>query len=392
MTTFTESHLLASIPASQSIATAQRARDLIATGKDIISVVIGEPDFATPASVIDAAARAAHQGQTRYTPVMGTPQLRAAVARKFSEENQLDYDPNNEIIIGTGAKQLIYEALMATLNPGDEVIICAPYWVSYPSITRLAGALPRIIQTDPCNNFVPTAGQLDKAINKKTRWLVLNYPNNPSGAVASAEQYAGLAEVLEQYPQIHVLSDEIYEHICYDGLRFHSFAASSVAMKERTLVVNGISKAYAMTGWRIGYAAGPKALIALMAKLQSHVTGGANAVSQAAALAALNMDQQLLKERQQIYQRRRDLALEILCSNKSLEVVVPKGAFYIFVRPRIDQSFTRQTMADFLLNYGVAVAPGEAFGAAGWFRISIAIEEYSLKAACERIVHAFNSL
>ncbi|MPT40115.1 MAG: pyridoxal phosphate-dependent aminotransferase [Achromobacter sp.] len=385
-----QSHLLAGVPASQSIAAGQRARDLKAAGHDIVAVTVGEPDFATPPEVIEAAFAAARDGQTKYTPVSGTVGLRQAIARKFQQENALVYDPSAEILVGTGAKQVIYDALIATLNPGDEVIIVAPYWVSYPSIARMAGATPVFIEASPEHGLVPTAAQLEAAITPRTRWLMLNYPNNPSGAIASREQYAALAKVLERYPDILVMSDEIYEHIRFDGSAFISFGAITPEMRERTLVVNGVSKAFGMTGWRIGYAGGPRAVIAAMTKLQSHVTGGASAVSQAAAQAALQMDPAILAQRAAIYEQRRDLVCGLLAASPALDVVRPSGAFYVFVRVRDTEVLGGRPVDDFLLDHGVAVIAGEAFGSPGWFRISIATHDADLRAACARILSAFS--
>ncbi|GAA5232184.1 pyridoxal phosphate-dependent aminotransferase [Verticiella sediminum] len=386
-----QSRLLAAVSSSQSIATAQRARDLIAQGHDIVSVTIGEPDFPTPPAVIEAAFAAARQGATRYTPVPGTAALRCAIAGKFVSENGMAYDPDGEVFVATGAKQVIYDALTATLNPDDEVVVFAPYWVSYPTIARLCGATPVIVATRAENGFVPTAEELASALTPRTRWVMLNYPNNPTGAVATRAQYEALAQVLEARPDVFVLSDEIYEHIRYDDRPFTSFGSVSEAMRTRTLVVNGVSKAYGMTGWRIGYAGGPRPLIAAMAKLQSHVTGGASAIGQAAALAALGSDPGLLRERAAEYRARRDLVLNRLANCPALEALEPKGAFYVFVR-MLDAARTGGKAVDeFLLDHGVAVIAGDGFGAPGWFRISIATSIEELERACARIVAAFGA-
>ena len=389
MTNSPESHLLSRVPSSPSIAAAQRARDLKAAGHDIVSVTIGEPDFPTPARVIEAAFQAAKDGETRYTPVNGTLSLRTAIAHKFLTENHLEYSPDTEIVVATGAKQIIYGALTATLNPGDEVIIVAPYWVSYPSIALMSGALPVIVQALPEHGMVPTAEQLEQAITPRTRWLILNYPNNPSGAMASREQYEAIAQVLGRHPQILVLSDEIYEHIRYDGAEFISFAAVSTAMKERSLIVNGVSKAYGMTGWRIGYAGGPSSVIKAISKLQSHTTGGTSAISQAAAAAALAMGPALPLERSTVYQRRRNLVCDRLSSCLSLRVLRPSGAFYVFVEILDSAPLAGRAVDEVLLDHGVAVIPGEAFGLPGWFRISIATSDSELEKACTRILEAF---
>ena len=383
------SRLLAAVPASQSIAAAQRARDLIASGRDIVSTTIGEPDFPTPPAVIEAAFAAARDGAPRYTAVPGTPALRAAIAAKFERENGLAYDPAKEIIVATGAKQVIYDALTATLNPGDEVIVFAPYWVSYPTIARLCGATPVIVPTRAENGFVPTADELRAALTPRTRWVMLNYPNNPTGAVATRAQYEALAQVLEAHPDVLVLSDEIYEHIRYDDQPFVSFANIGAGMRNRTLVVNGVSKAYGMTGWRIGYAAGPQPLVAAMTKLQSHITGGASAIGQAAALAALGSDPALLRERAAQYRARRDLVVARLAGCARLQAVEPRGAFYVFVRLLEPGVPDGRPVDDFLLDHGVAVIAGDGFGAPGWFRISIATSLGELERACERIRAAF---
>ncbi|MGE0807157.1 MAG: pyridoxal phosphate-dependent aminotransferase [Burkholderiaceae bacterium] len=380
-----QSARLAAVPSSPSIAAAQRARDLKTAGADLISVTIGEPDFATPPEVIEAAYAAARRGETRYTPVPGTLELRQAAADKFRTENSLNYDPRNEIIVGNGAKQLIYGALTATLDPGDEVIIFAPYWVSYPTIAQLAGAVPVIVPTQPQHGFFPTAEALEAAITERTRWVVLNYPNNPTGAIASHAQLAAFAEVLRRHPRILVLSDEIYEHIRFDGLPFASFGAFE-DLRERSLLLNGVSKAYAMTGWRIGYGAGPRALIAAMSKLQSHTTGGACAISQAAAVAALRMGAELPRQRSDVYERRRNLVLERLGASPLIELFRPSGAFYVFARPRGRAAQRADTLDVHLLAHGVAVIGGAGFGMPDWFRMSIATSDDLLATACDRIL------
>lgn len=389
MQEFPQSRLVAAVPSSPSLATAQRARDIQAAGGDLVSLTIGEPDFPTPPEVVEAALAAARRGETRYTPVTGTTALRAAIAAKFAQENGLHYDPASQILVSTGAKQAIYNALTATLDPCDEVIVFAPYWVSYPSIAQLVGARPVVIATRPEHGFVPRPEDLAAAITSRTRWVVLNYPNNPSGAVASLEQYAALAEVLARHPGIRVLSDEIYEHICYDGIVAPSFASVSPQMRERTLVINGLSKAYAMTGWRLGYAAGPRDIIAAMSKLQSHMTGGTSAVGQAAAVAALAMGSSYAARQAAAYEQRRDLVLTRLAASGALRAVKPNGAFYVFVQVLPHRLPDAASVADYLLDHGVAVIDGAAFGYPGWFRISVTVGQEALEAGCERILKAF---
>ncbi|MGE4339767.1 MAG: pyridoxal phosphate-dependent aminotransferase [Pigmentiphaga sp.] len=386
---FPQSKLVAAVPSSPSLATAQRARDIQASGGDLVSLTIGEPDFPTPPEVVEAALTAARRGETRYTPVTGTAALRSAITNKFARENGLEYDPASQILVATGAKQAIYNAFTATLDPSDEVIVFAPYWVSYPSIAQLVGARPVVIATNHEHDFIPRPEDLEAAITSRTRWVVLNFPNNPSGAVASLAQYTALAEVLERHPGIRILSDEIYEHICYDGAAAPSFASVSPQIQARTLVINGVSKAYAMTGWRIGYAAGPRDIIAAMSKLQSHMTGGTSAVSQAAAVAALAMGSSYAAKQVAAYEQRRDLVLARLAASDALRAVKPRGAFYVFVQVLPHRMPATTSVADYLLDYGVAVIDGAAFGYPGWFRISIAVGEAALESGCARILKAF---
>ncbi|MCY3875376.1 MAG: pyridoxal phosphate-dependent aminotransferase [Rhodobacteraceae bacterium] len=366
--------------------TAKRLRD---QGRDIIDLSEGEPDFPTPPHVIAAAHAAALAGKTKYTPVAGTPELRAAVARKFRKENNLEFKPD-EIVVGTGAKQLVFNALMSTLERGDEVIIPAPYWVSYPEIVEIAGGKPVIVRTAEHDDFKLRPDALEAAINEKTRWLILNSPGNPSGAVYASEELGQLADVVRQHAGIGILTDEIYEKIVFDGSPFQSFGAVAMDLRDRTLTVNGVSKTYAMTGWRIGYAGGPRNLIAAMVKLQGQSTTNASSIGQAAALAALTGPQDFLPGWLEHYVQRRNLVERQLSDIPGLRIPRPEGAFYLFLDCRqllSRQGITRDTeLAEVLIEQaGVVTVPGSEFGTPGYIRICFARPEADLEAACSRI-------
>ena len=375
----------------------QRARALRAEGRDIVGLTAGEPDFDTPAHIREAATRAMTAGQTRYTDVGGTAALREAIREKFARENGLDYNAD-EVIVSAGAKQIIFNAFMCTLEAGDEVIVPAPYWVSYPDIALLADGVPVIIEGRAEQGFKLQPDALERAITPRTRWLVLNGPNNPSGANYSNDELVGLAEVLNRHPHVWVLTDDIYEHLLYDGRSFDTIAQVAPELKERTLTINGVSKAYAMTGWRIGYAGAPAALIKAMTKLQSQSTSNPASVSQAAALAALTGPQDFITVNKQRFETRRNLIVDALNQIDGITCARPDGAFYVF--PSCDALFglrtpegqviaNRDDWVMHLLNaQNLAVLQGSAYGIGAHFRISFAANEEKLLEGCRRIALA----
>ncbi len=392
---------LSQIKPSPTLAISEKARELIRQGQDVISLSAGEPDFDTPTFVKQAAVNAIWDGATKYTAVGGSVALREAIARKFARENGLKYELD-EIISSVGAKHILYNALMATLNPGDEVIIPAPYWVSYPDMVTLAGGESVIVPTSEGQGFKLTPAQLDAAITPKTKWLVLNSPGNPTGSAYTETELKALGEVLLKYPQVYVLSDDIYEHILYDGLTFNTLAHVVPKLKSRVLTINGVSKAYAMTGWRIGYAGGPKEIIKAMTKIQSQSTSNPCSIAQAAAIAALDGDQRFLQERTADFQHRRDVIVKGINAIEGLSCLSPEGAFYIFVNV---SSLIRQTpeksapfaddleVTKFLLEKAmVAVVPGSAFGAPGFVRLSYATSLELIEKALLRIDQAVSTL
>lgn len=388
---------LARIKPSPTIAVTTKASELKAAGKDVIGLGAGEPDFNTPDFVIEAAYAAMKRGETRYTAVDGTPALKDAISAKFKRDNGLIYD-RSQITVGAGGKQVLYNALMATLNLGEEVIIPAPYWVSYPDMTLLAEGVPVFIKCAEKNGFKLTAADLEAAITPKTKWLILNSPSNPTGAAYSYDEMKALTDVLLRYPHVWVMSDDIYEHLVYDGFKFCTPAQVEPELYERTLTCNGASKAYAMTGWRIGYAAGPKELIKTMGSVQSHSTSNPCSISQAAAVAALNGDQSFLKGWCEAYKARRDMVVDMLNEAEGLRCAKPEGAFYVYAScegcmgKRTPEGQTITTDGDFvtylLESVGVAAVQGEAFGLSPYFRISYATSTESLKEACSRIQSA----
>lgn len=388
------SQTLARVKPSPTIAITGRARELAESGRDIISLSAGEPDFDTPAHIREAAKAAIDAGHTRYTAVDGIPALKRAICDKFARENGLDYTPA-EVSVGTGGKQILYNALVATLNQGDEVIIPAPYWVSYPDMVLLAGGTPVIIQADMASGYRITPEQLEAAITPNTKWLILNSPSNPTGAGYAEAHMRALTEVLLRHPQVWVLADDIYEHLVFDDFRFVSPAQVEPALKSRTLTMNGVSKAYAMTGWRIGYGAGPKELIGAMAKLQSQSTSNPCSISQYAALAALTGPQDYIADSRAVFQRRRDLVVAGLNACPGIECPVPEGAFYVYpsIKALIGKTSAGGTLiaddeafATALLDEtGVAVVFGAAFGLSPHFRISYATADAVLADACARI-------
>jgi aspartate aminotransferase len=392
---------LASIKPSPTIAVTNLARELRAAGRDVIGLGAGEPDFDTPDTIKDAAIAAIRAGQTKYTAVDGTPELKAAVAAKFRRENGLDYRLD-EISVGTGGKQIIYNALMATLDPGDEVVVPAPYWVSYPDMVLLAGGTPVFVTCPDQTGFKLRAEDLDAAITPRTKWLILNSPSNPTGAAYSAAELGELTDVLLRHPQVWLLTDDIYEHLVYDDFRFVTPLAVEPALRSRCLTMNGVAKAYAMTGWRIGYAGGPTELIKAMAKVQSQSTSNPCSISQAAAVAALTGPQDFIAERAAIFRQRRDLVVELLNQARGLRCHRPEGAFYVYPScagvigrrtPDGDELADSEGFARYLLeSAGVAVVHGAAFGMDPYFRISYATSTELLDEACRRIIRACDAL
>jgi len=388
------SESLGRIQPSLTIAATQKARELKAAGRDVIGLGAGEPDFDTPDNIKDAAIAAIRRGETKYTNVEGIAELRKAVAAKFKRENGLDYAPS-QTFISPGGKMIIYTALMATLNPGDEVICVAPYWVSYPDIVLLAGAKPVIVEARIEDGFRLTPQALEAAITPKTKWLIFNQPSNPTGACYSREQLKALTDVLMKHPQVWILTDDMYEHLVYGGFKFHTIAQVEPRLYERTLTMNGVSKAYAMTGWRIGYCGAPEPLIKAMAKLQSQTVSGASSISQWASVEALNGPQDFIPKFQSIFEERRDLVVSMLNQANGIECPKPEGAFYVYpsIRRLIGKSApsgkTIATDEDFavelLESEGVAVVHGAAFGLSPFFRISYATSNAALEEACRRI-------
>jgi len=394
------SNSLKKIKPSPTLAVTQKAKELKAAGKDVIGLGAGEPDFDTPENIKQAAIDAINRGETKYTAVDGTPKLKKAIVEKFRRENKLNYDLN-QISVGTGGKQIIYNAMMATVNQGDEVIIPAPYWVSYPDIVLLAGGNPIIVKCTENENFKITPEKLKDSITTKTKWLILNSPSNPTGSCYSEKEIKSLAKVLIENKQVYILSDDIYEHIIYGNFNFFTIAQIK-ELKDRTLTMNGVSKSYAMTGWRIGYGAGPKEIIKAMAKIQSQSTTNPSSISQAAAVEALNGTQNFIIERSKAFQERRDFVVKSLNEIKGLNCLNPDGAFYVFpncsklLNKKDKKGKLLKTDSDFveslLENNGVAVVQGSAFGLEGYFRISYATSMQNLKNALKKISEFCNSL
>lgn len=385
---------LSRIQPSATIAVTSKARELKAAGRDVIGLGAGEPDFDTPDNIKKAAIDAINRGETKYTAVEGIPELRKAIAAKFKRENGLDYDPA-ECFVAPGGKPIIYNAMMATLNPGDEVVIPAPYWVSYPDIVLLAGGTPVFVEGKLQHGYKITASELEAAITDKTKWFIFNSPSNPSGAAYTYDEIKALTDVLVKYPHVWILSDDMYEHLVYDGFEYFTPAQVEPSLKDRTLTMNGVSKAYAMTGWRIGYCAGPIQLIKAMNKIQSQSTSNPTSISQWAAVEALNGTQDFIPKNADLFKRRRDLVVSILNEAPGLNCPTPEGAFYVYPScagvigktskggKRIDND--EDFVTALLEEEGVAVVHGAAFGLSPNFRISYATSEESLKEACSRI-------
>ena len=385
---------LARIKPSATIAVTNKARVLTAAGRDVIGLGAGEPDFDTPENIKEAAIRAIREGKTKYTAVDGMPELKDAIAKKFKRENNLTYKAS-EITVGTGGKQVLYNALMATLNPGDEVIVPAPYWVSYPEIVALAGATPVAVVGPQEQGYKVAPSALEAAITPKTKWLILNSPSNPSGAGYTRAELRALADVLLRHPHVWIMTDDMYEHLVFDGFEFATIAEVEPRLFDRTLTVNGVSKAYAMTGWRIGYAGGPAHLIKAIGTIQSQSTSNPSSISQWAAVEALNGPQDFIPRNIEIFARRRDLVVSMLNQANGIVCPNPEGAFYVF--PSCAGTIGRTTAAGvtitddesfvtaLLEEEGVAVVQGSAFGLAPHFRISYATSTEALEEACTRI-------
>ena len=382
------------IQPSPTIAVTTKARELKAAGRDVIGLGAGEPDFDTPDNIKEAAIAAIRRGETKYTAVEGIPELRDAIAKKFKRENGLDYKPS-QTFVSPGGKSVLFNALLATINPGDEVIVPAPYWVSYPDIVMLGGGKPVIVDCGIENGFRLTAEALEKAITPKTKWLIFNQPSNPTGACYTAEQLKALTDVLMKHPQVWVLTDDMYEHLVYGGFKFRTIAEVEPGLYERTLTMNGVSKAYAMTGWRIGYCAGPEDLIKAMAKLQSQSATNASSISQWASVEALNGPQDFIPGFQKLFEGRRDLVVSMLNQASGIECPKPEGAFYVYpsirklIGKKTEKGKVIATDGDFaselLEAEGVAVVHGAAFGMSPFFRISYATSNSALEEACKRI-------
>lgn len=395
------SDALSRIKPSPTVALTGKVAELKAQGRDIISLGAGEPDFDTPDHIKEAAIEAIRKGETKYTPVDGTAAVKDAVILKFKRDNGLEF-ARNEVTVNAGGKHTIYNAFMATLNPGDEVVIPTPYWVSYPDMALLAGGTPVFVETSMATGFKMTPEALDAAITPKTKWVILNSPSNPSGAAYDEAELKALAAVLVKHSHVYVFSDDIYEHIIYDGAKFFTIAQVEPALRERTLTMNGVAKAFAMTGWRIGFAGGPKELIKAIGTIQSQSTSNPCSISQAATVAALVGDQEFMKDRATSFQARRDLVVKMLNDTPGLECPTPAGAFYVYPScagmigkstPNGDVLKSDLDVASYLLEAeGVAVVHGEAFGLSPHFRISYATSEAELVEACTRIKRACEAL
>ena len=395
------SHSIKRIKPSATMAVTQKARELKAAGKDIIGLGAGEPDFDTPENIKKAAIQAINDGDTKYTPVDGTPELKKAIKAKFKRENNLDYELD-EISVGTGGKQIIFNAFAVSLNESDEVIIPAPYWVTYPDVVNYFNGKPIFVQCGEESGFKITPQQLENTINQSTKWFILNSPSNPTGSCYTKNELLELANVLKKYPHVNIMTDDLYEHLIYDDNEFHTFASIAPELKERILTLNGVSKAYAMTGWRIGYAGGNASLIKAMGKLQSQSTSNPTSISQAAAVEALNGDNSFITSRAKVFKGRRDFLINEFTSMNGITCRVPEGAFYVFpsckgVIGKVDESNNKITndeefTTSLLEHAGVAVVQGSAFGLEGYFRISYATSDENLKNACVRMRDFLNKL
>jgi aspartate aminotransferase len=395
-----QSQALSRVKPSATLAADAKARDLKAAGRDIIGLAAGEPDFDTPDNIKEAAIKAIRDGKTKYTNVDGIPELKEAICAKFARENGLTYKPS-QVNVSPGGKPVIFNAMVATLNPGDEVVIPTPYWVSYPDMVLLAGGEPRFAPTSAATGFKLEPAALEAAITPKTRWIILNSPSNPSGAAYTKAELRALADVLMRHPQVWILTDDMYEHLVFDDFEFWTIAQVEPALYERTLTMNGVSKAYAMTGWRIGYAAGPEELINLMRKVMSQTTSNPASISQWAAVEALNGPQDFIEPNARLFQGRRDLVVSMLNQASGMQCPTPEGAFYVY--PSVEKLIGKtaptgkvidsdQAFASELLEAeGVAVVHGTAFGLSPHFRISYATSNAALEEACSRIQRFCNA-
>ena len=393
MTELAPSDALARVAPSPTMAVTQKARDLRAAGRDVMALAAGEPDFDTPEHVKDAGIDAIRRGETGYTAVDGIPELKEAVAAKFARDNGLSYDPGTEVVVTPGGKYLIYAAMLATLNPGDEVVIPAPYWVSYPDMVKLAGGTPVIAETTAEEGYVLSPEKLDAAITPRTKWVILNSPSNPTGVVYGPDATRALAEVLERHPHVWVLTDDMYEHVLYDA-DFATIAGVAPSLKDRTLTMNGASKAYAMTGWRIGYGGMPKRLADMLRKVAGQTTSNPCSISQWATVAALTGDHGFLGERNAAFRARRDEVHAALTAIDGITCPLPEGAFYLYpsISGLMGRTYQGRAIEDDLSFAGalleaeaVAVVPGAAFGASPAFRLSYATDIETLREACRRI-------
>ncbi len=389
------------IKPSPTLSVSAKAKELKAAGRDVIGLGAGEPDFDTPDFIKEAAKTAINNGETKYTAVDGTPELKDAIIAKFKRDNNLEYT-RDQITVGTGGKQVLFNALMASVNPGDEVIIPAPYWVSYPDMTLIAEGTPVIVECSKENNFKMTAEQLESAITPKTKWLIFNSPSNPTGGAYTYDEIKALTDVLVKHSHVYIMSDDMYEHLVYDGFKFATPAQVEPDLIDRILTCNGVSKSYAMTGWRLGYAGGPKELIKAMAKIQGQSTSNPSSISQAAAVEALNGDQSFLAERNNAFADRRDMVVDMINAAEGLECFKPEGAFYVYascegaigkttpegILIRNDEDFVTYLLE----SKGVAAVHGAAFGMSPYFRVSYATSKENLKEACTRIQQACSAL
>ena len=395
------SQKLSKIQPSPTISISEKAKNLKEEGKNIINFSAGEPDFDTPDNIKNAGIKAIKDGYTKYTPVNGSKELRTAIVQKFKNENNLNFSID-EITVGCGGKQVIYNALLASIDKGDEIIIPSPYWVSYPDIALLVEAEPKVLECSLENNFKINPQDLENCITNKTKWLILNSPSNPSGAMYSDLELMNIVKILSKHPHVWILSDDLYEHITFDNLKFNNILQVEPSFKSRTLIVNGVSKAYAMTGWRLGYAGGPKELIDQISKIQSQSTTHTSSISQIAAIEALNNSQEFIKQNKLIFQERRDMVYSSLKKCNKLDLFLPQGSFYIYVccdklinKKKNDGTIIKNDIdfSSYLLDEaGVAVVPGEAFGTSNYFRISFATSKSNLEEGCSKIIEACNKL
>ena len=388
------------IQASPTISITAKTKKLKQEGKKIIDFSAGEPDFDTPDNVKKAAIKAIQDGQTKYTPVNGTKELNEAIIKKFKRENDLIFKPD-EITVGCGGKQVIYNALVATIEKGDEIIIPSPFWVSYPDITLLVEGNPVVLDCSLENNFKINPQDLENKITNRTKWVILNSPSNPTGAFYSELELQNLAKILLKHPHVWVMSDDLYEHIIFDDLKFKNILQIDNKLRSRTFIVNGVSKAYAMTGWRLGYGAGPKELIKEISKIQSQSTTHTSSISQAAAIEALNNSNEFIKKNKKIFQERRDIIFSKLQDFSELQVFLPQGSFYVYVccnnligKKKKDGTEINNDidLSDYFLDEGVAVVPGEAFGCSNFFRISFATSNENIDEGCKKIISACKKL